>query len=83
MPKGNRNPIQTEEFRRKQFKPQGEIPGGGRLAKKAIAVKLPEDVDAAIRALPNSAEWLRKVICAAAHQELISDTSHNPNSEIS
>ena len=78
MPKGNRNPIQTEEFKRKQFKPQGKIPGGRPLAKKAIAVKLPEDVDAAIRALPNSAEWLRKVICAAASQELLKDTPQKP-----
>jgi hypothetical protein len=60
MPKGNPHPIQTEEFKKKQFKPQGEITRGQPLASRAIAVRLPEDVDAAIRALPNEGPMVAK-----------------------
>lgn len=73
MAKGNPSPVQTEEFKAKQFKAKGEIPGAYPLAKKATGVKLPTDVDEAIRALPEKERviWLRRVICNAARTELI------------
>jgi hypothetical protein len=71
MPKGNPNPVITPEFKAQQFKPQGEVKA--ELSKKAIAVKLPIDVDKAIRALPQSAAWLRQVITEAAQRELMKD----------
>jgi hypothetical protein len=73
MAKGNPSPVQTKEFKAKQFKPQGEIPGNYPLAKKATGVKLPVDVDEAIRELPEKerVSWLRRVICDAARSELI------------
>lgn len=69
----NPSPVQTEEFIARQFKPKGEIPGDQPLAKKATGVKLPVDVDAAIRALPEKerVSWLRRVICDAARAELL------------
>lgn len=69
----NPNPIQTKQFLEKQFKPQGEILSDKPLSKKAIAVKLPEDIDAAVRAIPDSAAWLRRVITEAARRELMSE----------
>ncbi len=73
MAKGNPNPVQTEEFKKKRFQPVGEIPGDQPLAKKVTGVKLPLDVHEAIRALPTKERvtWLRKVICDAARDELI------------
>ncbi len=72
-PKGNPRPVQTEEFKAKRYHAVGEIPGNQPLAKKATGVKLPVDVDAAIRALPMKERvmWLRRVICNAAQAELL------------
>jgi hypothetical protein len=68
MPKGNRGP-KAKEFIEQQFKAQGEITTD--LSKKAIAVKLPVDVDVVVRSVPNMAAWLRRVITEAAQRELI------------
>ena len=54
-----------------RFKPQGELPPGAKLARKPLAVKVLEEEDAAIRALPEQAAWLRRVICEAARRELL------------
>ncbi|MDX2096429.1 MAG: hypothetical protein SFW36_01520 [Leptolyngbyaceae cyanobacterium bins.59] len=70
----NPHPVQSQKFLDKQFKPQGTIPSDKPLSKKAIAVKLPEDIDEVVRALPNSAEWLRRVITEAARRELMGET---------
>jgi hypothetical protein len=70
MPKGNRGP-KSKEFIEQQFKAQGEITTD--LSKKAIAVKLPVDVDGVVRSVPNMAAWLRRVITEAAQRELIQD----------
>lgn len=69
----NPSPIQSEKFKARRFRPQGEIPGNQPLAKKATGIKLPVDVDAAIRALPEKERvmWLRRVICDAAYTELL------------
>ena len=77
MARGNPSPVQTEEFKAKQFKPQAEVPGDYPLAKKATGVRLPIDVDEAIRALPEKerVSWLRRVICDAARSELIGQNS--------
>jgi hypothetical protein len=68
MPKGNRGP-KAKEFIEQQFKAQGEITTD--LSKKAIAVKLPVDVDVVVRSVPHMAAWLRRVITEAAQRELI------------
>ena len=68
-PGGNRNPVQTDEFKAKQYKRQGDIEG--ELAKKAVSVKLPKDTDRAVRSLPHMAAWLRRVITEAAKRELM------------
>ena len=70
MPKGNRGP-KAQEFLDRQFKAQGEVTQA--LSKKAIAVKLPVDVDGAVRSIPNMAAWLRRVIVDAAQRELMKD----------
>ena len=76
MAKGNPSPVQTKEFKAKQFKPRGEIPGDYPLAKKVTGVKLPVDVHEAIASLPDKERisWLRKVICDAARSQLISQS---------
>lgn len=70
---GNPNPVQTTEFKKKQFKAIGEIPSSQPLSKKATSIKLPIDVEAAIRQLPEEERvpWLRRVICEAAQVELM------------
>ena len=44
--------------------------GSAPMSRRALSVKVPEDVQALIDALPNKSEWLRRVIVAAASQEL-------------
>lgn len=70
---GNPNPVQTEEFKARRFKAQGEIPSDQPLSKKVIGVRLPIDIEAAIRCLPEEERvpWLRRVICEAARTELM------------
>jgi len=37
---------------------------------KPLCVKVPQDIDDWVRALPNSSAWLREVIVAAAKEEI-------------
>jgi hypothetical protein len=60
-PKAYQNGIAT------QFKQRLDV----ELAEKPIPVRLPVDVDAVVRQLPNRSAWLRRVITAAAQQELM------------
>ncbi|MGG6298139.1 hypothetical protein ACQ4M4_27410 [Leptolyngbya sp. AN02str] len=78
---GNPKPVQTEGFKAQQFAPAPDVPKGVELADKAICVKLPIDVDAWVRSLPDKSVWLRRVICGAAKAEMqppiaIAETSH-------
>lgn len=57
----------AEHFTR--FKPVHSQP----LANRPISVRLPVEIDAAIRALPEPSEWLRRVICEAVEKEMSSD----------
>jgi hypothetical protein len=41
------------------------------LAQIALSAKVSQEIDAAVRALPNRSEWLRRVITEAAKRELI------------
>ncbi len=52
-----------------RFKQAGEKP----LDKKALSVRVPEEIAQAVRALPDSqrSEWLRSVISEAVQRELI------------
>lgn len=47
------------------------------MAEKPIAVRLPVEIDAAIRAMPSSerSEWLRKAIAAQLERDLKQDLS--------
>ncbi|MEM9091751.1 MAG: hypothetical protein AAGC93_23800 [Cyanobacteria bacterium P01_F01_bin.53] len=74
----NANPVQSELFKQKRFRRALEqdscLPVDVPLAQKAIAVKLPTDVDQVIRELgPQKAAWLREVICQAALNEGLID----------
>jgi len=44
------------------------------LATINTAVRLPIDIDAAVRSLPNRSAWLRRVITEAARRELLADS---------
>ncbi|MEP0911789.1 hypothetical protein NDI45_12785 [Leptolyngbya sp. GB1-A1] len=68
---GNPAPVQTPEFRSKQFPPAVDLPAGVELAKKPFCVKLPVEIDAAIREHPQSAAWVRQVLIAAVEKDLI------------
>ena len=76
----NPNPVQSDLFKRRRFQrtvvgQDSCIPTDTPLAQKAIGVKLPTQVDQAIRSeLGNQkAAWLREVICQAALQEGLVD----------
>ncbi len=68
MPKGNPNPVIPLEFKEKQFKRSDETTEP--LADKTLAVRVPIDVDAMVRSLPNKSAWLRRIIVDAAQREL-------------
>lgn len=70
---GNPSPIQTPEFKAKQFPPAPDLPIGVELAKKPFCVKLPVEIDAAIREHPQAAAWARQVLIAAVEQELFEE----------
>lgn len=70
-PGGNNNPVMTPEFLAHQKPRPADLPDGVMLADKALAVKVPMVVDAAIRALPNRSVWMRRVLTDAAQRELI------------
>lgn len=55
--------------------------GNEALSSQAMAVKVPIDVDKAIRALPNKAAWLRRVISKAAQEELMQPTTDKTNTK--
>lgn len=66
----NPNPIQSEEFKAKQFQPLGE--DYGKLADKNTCVRLPEAEHDAIAALgKDKTPWLRRVLVEAARAELM------------
>lgn len=67
-PKAYNNGIAT------QFKQRLDV----ELADKPIPVRLPVDVDAAVRQLPDRSAWLRRVITEAAQRELMQPTKATP-----
>lgn len=44
------------------------------LAEKPLTIRVPVDIDEAIRALPNRSEWMRKVLTEAAQRELLTQS---------
>lgn len=68
---GNPTPTQTAEFKAKQFPPAADLPAGVELAKKPFCVKLPVDIDAALREHPQAAAWVRQVLIAAVERDLV------------
>ena len=71
--KGNPNPVQTPEFKAKQFKAFGEV--SQPLSSRVLGVKLPMDIDKAVFNLPpkERVPWVRRVITEAAQRELMSN----------
>jgi len=53
--------------------------GSEPLASQPLCVKVPKEVDQAVRSLPNYSSWLRRVISEAAAKELISDQGTTVN----
>ena len=74
----NPNPVQSASFKQRRFQRTTDanscIPADVPLASKAIAVKLPAEVDRALRELgKQKAAWLRETICQAAIKEGLID----------
>ena len=68
-------PIRKQQHLGGRFQPLGDSP----LAADAVAVRLPTEVDAVVRAIPDRADWLRRVITEAVVQEgLIQDKTLEP-----
>lgn len=68
-PGGNLDPVQTAEFLAAKFAPAPDVPEGVKLAKKSFQVKLPEDLDAALRDYPDRNAWARRVLWDAAKRD--------------
>jgi hypothetical protein len=70
MARGNRNPVQTDEFKQKRFKAYGEVdkPLGG----KVFGIRLPIDVEATLNEMPDKERvaWMRKTLAEAARKNL-------------
>jgi hypothetical protein len=65
----NPAPIQGPEFTEKQYRSKD---GATELAKSPLCVKLPIEIDEAIRALGDDRTvWMRRVLTEAAKKELI------------
>ncbi len=47
----------------------------GEVARRSISVKLPPELDAFVRSLPNRAEWLRQAIAAQVERDLQKESS--------
>lgn len=69
----NPSPVQSKEFVASQFRAQGEIESNQPLSKKVIGIRLPLDIEAAIKTLPEEERvaWLRSVITKAVHKEIL------------
>jgi hypothetical protein len=52
-----------------KFKPLSDEP----MAERALSVRVARDVDEAVRAVPDRASWLRRVITEAARRELMGE----------
>lgn len=67
--KGNPNPVQTDEFKKKRFQPYGTVDQP--LSNRVLGVRLPLDVDAILFAMPpkERVAWVRKIITDAVRQE--------------
>ena len=71
MPKGNPNPVQTAEFRERQFKPYGKVDQP--LGDKVWGLRLPIDVETCLKEMPDRdrVAWMRKTLVEAARHELM------------
>ena len=69
----NPSPVQSKDFVASQFRAQGEILSDQPLSKKVIGIRLPLDIEAAIKTLPEEerAAWVRNAITKAAREELL------------
>ena len=69
----NPTPVQSQEFKSSQFKAHGEILSDQPLSKKVIGIRLPLDIEAAIKTLPEEERvaWVRNAITKAARTELL------------
>lgn len=56
-------PIRADYLTR--FQPKGDAP----MAERPLSVRLPSDVDAKVRSLPNRTEWLRDAILEKLQRE--------------
>ncbi|AFY60082.1 hypothetical protein [Synechococcus sp. PCC 6312] len=65
---GNPNPVQTQEFKAKQYKRQDD--SEEMLSSKVLSVRVPVSVFWKVYNLPNKGAWLRRVIVEAAKREL-------------
>lgn len=75
---GNPKPVQSDLLKEKRFQRvvvhHSCVPEDVALASRAISVKLPTEVDGAVRGLgKQKAAWLREVICRAALKEGLVD----------
>ena len=48
-----------------RFQPKGPVP----MAERPLSVRLPADVDALVRSIPNRTEWLRDAILEKVQRE--------------
>jgi hypothetical protein len=70
MPRG-----QTEHLKKDRFVVKGDSP----LAKVPLSVRVPEDIDAYIRSLPDRNNWLQNAIVEKAKEALANEREQQQN----
>jgi hypothetical protein len=66
MPRG-----QTEHLKQHQY----EVKGSSKLAKSPITVRLPEDIDAILRSIPDRNKLLQKIITEGVNEYVANSSS--------
>ncbi|MGL4497561.1 MAG: hypothetical protein ACRCU2_00740 [Planktothrix sp.] len=61
----NPNALINEKMKGMQFKPEGQQA----MARKVISTKLPEDIDALVRSLPNYSRFVREAVIEKLERE--------------
>ena len=71
MARGNPTPVQSVCFEESQYQAEDSDVYEYPLSKKDTAVKLPEDLDAVLRAMPSKkkAAWIRRTLYNAAREQ--------------
>jgi len=73
----NPNPVMTKEFKERQIKPVGEVPGKYPLGRKQLNLRLPIDVEDYLGKLSKEERvpWIRNLIVTAVRERMENESN--------